>query len=164
MDTELIEALRNTVQPAVHALIALADERGVSALEICQNGMRIAVERRPGLRATAAATAPEDESSALAAEDEVNRHLTPVLSTLVGTFKTRTAADAQPAAVVGGTVAAGQVLGWIESMRLSYEVHAPSAGSVAEILVEDGHPVEYGQPLIVLEAMGPDILKVETQV
>jgi acetyl-CoA carboxylase biotin carboxyl carrier protein len=148
MDTHLVNELREQVQPAVLQLIALAAERELSSLAICQGGLEISVERRPGPLASAVAPTP---SAAVAQEDEHHR-MVPVLSTLVGIFKTRSATEKAPVAEVGARVESGQVLGYIESMRLTYEIHAPSPGRLAEILVEEGHPVEYAQPLLVLEA------------
>ena len=72
----------------------------------------------------------------------------PVRSTLVGLFHSSSGGKT---ATVGTQVEAGQVVAWIESMRLMYEVHAPRSGRLAEILVDDGNAVEYGQPLMVLE-------------
>jgi len=66
-----------------------------------------------------------------------------VTSTLVGVFR---GATREPV-TVGSNVRAGQILGFIEVMRLSNDVTAPEAGTIAAIRVQDGQPVEYGQPL-----------------
>lgn len=149
MDTELVNEIRDKVQPAVKQLIALAAERGLSVIEICQDGMEITVSCPP----TAMVGPLEAEDADAQAATAVEEHkMLPVLSTLVGIFKTRPVPEKPPVTVVGTQVEQGQVLGYVESMSLTYEIHAPTGGRLAEVLVEEGHPVEYGQPLVVLEA------------
>ena len=146
MDAEIVKELRDNVRPAVEQLIGLLTERGLSMLEVRQDGMDIRIERQAGT-----VVAEEPASAPVPALDEHHR-MVPVLSTLVGVFRTRPATDKPQATVVGTEVEVGRVLGFVESMGLTYEVHAPAAGRLAEILVEEGHPVEFGQPLVVLEA------------
>ena len=69
---------------------------------------------------------------------------------LVGTFYSASAPDAAPFVQVGDTVAEGQTLGIIEAMKLMNEIESDYAGTVKEILVENGQMVEYGQPLFVI--------------
>lgn len=146
MDAQIIKELRDNVRPAVEQLIGLLNERGLSMVEVRQDGMDIRIERRG-----APIVVAEPPSAPVPALDE-HHHMVPVLSTLVGVFRTRPAAEKPQATAVGTTVTVGRVLGYVESMGLTYEVHAPVAGRLAEILVEEGHPVEFGQPLVVLEA------------
>ena len=70
----------------------------------------------------------------------------------VGVFRAGNRADAAPRTEVGATVEAGEVLGYVEAMGVLNDVEASCAGLVGEIAVEDGQPVEYGQPLFVLRA------------
>ena len=70
----------------------------------------------------------------------------------VGIFRAGNRADAAPRTEVGATVEAGEVLGYVEAMGVLNDVEASCAGLVGEIAVEDGQPVEYGQPLFVLRA------------
>nr|MDT0657299.1 acetyl-CoA carboxylase biotin carboxyl carrier protein [Micromonospora sp. DSM 115978] len=69
---------------------------------------------------------------------------------LVGTFYRAPEPGARPYVEVGDAVNAGQVIGIVEAMKLMNQVTAEHTGTVAEVLVEDGHPVEFGQPLIAL--------------
>lgn len=147
MDGQLVKEMKDTVRPAVEQLITLAAERGLCMVEICQDGLEIRVERLPGTVDTALQHVEETPP----AVDEHHR-MVPVLSTLVGVFRLRSAPEKEPAATVDTEIEAGRVLGYVESMGLTYEVPAPVAGRLAEIIVEEGHPVEYGQPLMVLEA------------
>lgn len=70
---------------------------------------------------------------------------------LVGTFFRRPSPDEAPYVEVGTRVETGNTLCLIEAMKVMNEVRAERAGSVKEILIEDGKPVEYGQPLMVIE-------------
>ncbi len=70
----------------------------------------------------------------------------------VGVFRAGNRADAAPRTEVGASVEAGEVLGYVEAMGVLNDVEASCAGLVGEIAVEDGQPVEYGQPLFVLRA------------
>lgn len=73
-----------------------------------------------------------------------------VKAPLVGTFYSASAPDAAPFVQVGDTVTQGQTLGIIEAMKLMNEIESDYAGTVKEILVENGQMVEYGQPLFVI--------------
>ena len=70
-----------------------------------------------------------------------------IVSPLVGTFYEAPAEDAPSFVKVGDKVEAGQVVGIIEAMKLMNEIESECAGTVAEVLVENGEPVEYGQPI-----------------
>nr|WP_204342089.1 acetyl-CoA carboxylase biotin carboxyl carrier protein [Micromonospora terminaliae] len=81
-----------------------------------------------------------------------------VRAPVVGTFYRSPEPGAAPFVAVGDVVRPGQVVGIVEAMKLMNEVTAGQAGRVAEVLVEDGKPVEYDQPLIALEPLtGRDV-------
>jgi acetyl-CoA carboxylase biotin carboxyl carrier protein len=69
---------------------------------------------------------------------------------MVGTFYRASAPGAKPFVELGQTVAAGEVVCIIEAMKLLNEIEADAAGTIKSILVENGQPVEYGQPLFVI--------------
>jgi acetyl-CoA carboxylase biotin carboxyl carrier protein len=73
-----------------------------------------------------------------------------VKSPIVGTFYAARSPDAVPFVKVGDHVKAGQTICIIEAMKLMNEIEADAAGEVAQVLVENGQPVEYGQPLFAL--------------
>ncbi|WNG34534.1 acetyl-CoA carboxylase biotin carboxyl carrier protein [Archangium violaceum] len=107
------------------------------------------VAAAPSLAAPAPVSVPAPASASAAAAAEKPGHL--VTSPFVGTFY-RTPAPDQPAFVdVGSVVKKGQVLCIIEAMKLMNEIEADVAGRVAEILVENGQPVEFGQALFRIE-------------
>jgi acetyl-CoA carboxylase biotin carboxyl carrier protein len=74
-----------------------------------------------------------------------------VKSPLVGTFYTAPAEDADPFVSVGDVVKKGQVLAIVEAMKLMNEIESELDGTVVEVLVENGEPVEYGQPLFKIQ-------------
>ena len=96
-----------------------------------------------------AASAPAD-SAAPAAEDDGEMELAIVKSPIVGTFYRASEPGARAFVEVGDVVRKGQVLCIIEAMKLMNEIDTDAAGTVKAILVENGQPVEYGQPLFIL--------------
>lgn len=94
--------------------------------------------------APVAAPAPEAPSAPAVRGTEVK-------APIVGTFYASPSPDAAAYVKVGDTVAVGQVLCIIEAMKLMNEIEAEQAGTVRQILVQNGEPVEYGQPLFVIE-------------
>ncbi|MFF4808386.1 acetyl-CoA carboxylase biotin carboxyl carrier protein [Micromonospora chersina] len=91
-------------------------------------------------------TAPQVEAVAAADRPAVR-------APVVGTFYRSPEPGAPPFVAVGDVVRPGQVIGIVEAMKLMNEVTAGQAGRVVEVLVEDGKPVEYDQPLIALEPL-----------
>ncbi|SCG42219.1 acetyl-CoA carboxylase biotin carboxyl carrier protein [Micromonospora coxensis] len=91
-------------------------------------------------------TAPAPPAAPVAASGRIE-----VRSPIVGTFYRAPEPGAAPFVRVGDTVRPGQVVGIVEAMKLMNEVTAERAGRVVEILVDDGRPVEYDQPLVALD-------------
>lgn len=106
----------------------------------------------PSAPATTAAAAPPAPSPPVAAPaPAAGRSL--LRSPIVGTFYRAPEPGAAPFIAVGDMVRPGQVIGIVEAMKLMNEVTADRAGRVVELLVEDGQPVEYDQPLVALETV-----------
>lgn len=76
---------------------------------------------------------------------------TPVNSSYVGVFRSSHPKTGKPMVKAQDTTETNQVLGWVECMGIRYEVVAPRAGTVAEVLVDDSEPVEFGQVLLVIQ-------------
>lgn len=76
---------------------------------------------------------------------------TPVKAPIVGTYYSSSSPDAPVYVKVGDTVSAGQILCIIEAMKLMNEIEAETSGTLREILVKNGEPVEYGQTLFIIE-------------
>ncbi|WP_446215472.1 acetyl-CoA carboxylase biotin carboxyl carrier protein [Micromonospora sp. IBHARD004] len=106
----------------------------------------------PAQAAPGAGPAPEPAPSAGPPSPEPGRLA--VRAPVVGTFYRAPEPGAAPFVAVGDLIRPGQVIGIVEAMKLMNEVTADQAGRVVEVLVDDGQPVEYDQPLIVLEPAG----------
>ncbi|MDR7487669.1 MAG: acetyl-CoA carboxylase biotin carboxyl carrier protein, partial [Armatimonadota bacterium] len=101
-----------------------------------------------GLEEPFAPAGPAGEGEDRLAETD---HLRPITAPMVGTFYRAPAPDAPPFVNEGDVVQPGQTVCIIEAMKLFNEIQSEVAGRVARILVENGSPVEYGQPLILIE-------------
>ncbi|MFN3846998.1 MAG: acetyl-CoA carboxylase biotin carboxyl carrier protein [Paracoccaceae bacterium] len=99
----------------------------------------------PAAQAAAATTAP------IAALDDPAQHPGAVTSPMVGTCYLAAEPGATPFITIGATVAEGQTVLIIEAMKTMNHIPAPRAGVVKRILVEDGTPVEFGAPLLIIE-------------
>ena len=141
-------------------LIDLVQESGIAELEVTEGEERVRIVRSgrgapeagPAVVASApppaapAAAAPAPTAEAPAAPEG---HA--VKSPMVGTFYRASAPDAKPFVEVGDTVKAGQTICIIEAMKLMNEIESDQDGVVKAILAENGQPVEYGEPLFVIE-------------
>lgn len=95
------------------------------------------------------APAPQPEKPAVAANPHEGKHM--IKSPMVGTFYGSPSPDAAPFVTVGKTVRAGDVLCIVEAMKMFNQIEADRNGTIAAILVENGHPIEFDQPLFVIE-------------
>ena len=138
----------------IHELTKLLDETGLTEIEIEQDGRRVRVAR--GATAAPAAVRVEVASPQTAAETAVKtidptKHPGVVISPMVGTAYAAAEPGAKPFIDVGSTVKAGDTLLIVEAMKTMNQIPAPKAGKVTKILVEDGQPVEYDEPLLIIE-------------
>ena len=134
----------------VRRLATLLDELRLTDVEVSTGDMRVRVQR--AVVAAAAVAAP----SATALPDpavivERPGNMAAVEAPMVGTFYRASAPTAEPYVREGDAVKEGQIVCVIEAMKLMNEIEAKVAGRVAKILVENGHGVEYGQPLFLIE-------------
>ena len=90
-------------------------------------------------------------STPAAVSIEPSKHPGVVISPMVGTAYLGPAPGARPFIEVGGQVKSGETLLIIEAMKTMNQIPAPRTGTVIQILVEDGQPVEYGEPLVIIE-------------
>jgi len=127
-------------------LAQLLDETGLTEIEIEQNDLRVRVAKGGTMvSASVAAAAPAT------ANEEASPHADAVKSPMVGTVYLSPAPGAAKFISVGKTVAKGDSLLIVEAMKTMNQIPAPKAGKVTEILVEDGQPVEFDEPLVVIE-------------
>ena len=136
----------------VRTLAALLEETGLSEIEYAVGDRRIRVARGgpvpaalPALHARAQESAPPP--AAVAPVD----HPGAVKAPMVGTAYIAPQPDQPPFVKLGDKVEDGHVLLIIEAMKVMNQIRAPRAGRIAEILIADGAPVEYGQVLMVIE-------------
>src|SRR5580765_6014834 len=142
-------------------LIDLVQESGIAELEITEGEEKVRISRGGNAVQTAVMTmpqaaammaAPPAAAAAVAAAPETpaepEGHV--VKSPMVGTFYRSSAPGAKPFVEVGQTVNAGETLCIIEAMKLLNEIEADQTGVVKKVLVENGQPVEYGQPLFII--------------
>ncbi len=111
----------------------------------------VTVAAAPMAYAPAPAAAPAAAAPAPAAPEDPAQHPGAVTSPMVGTVYLSAEPGASPFVTVGAQVTEGQTVLIIEAMKTMNHIPAPRAGTVKRILVEDGHPVEYGAPLLIVE-------------
>jgi acetyl-CoA carboxylase biotin carboxyl carrier protein len=140
----------------IHELTKLLDETGLTEIEIEQDGQRVRVARgtiasaAPAPRAAAAA-APQLVAESIAKPIDPAKHPGVVTSPMVGTAYGAAEPGAKPFVEVGSTVKAGDTLLIIEAMKTMNQIPAPRAGTVTQVLFEDGQPVEFGEALVIIE-------------
>jgi len=138
----------------VRALASLLQETGLTEIEYAVGERRIRVVRgAPPAAVTVAMPGPGIAAAAAAAAAPVAAADLPgaIKAPMVGTAYLSPQPEAPPFIKVGDTVREGQPLLIIEAMKVMNQIPAPRAGKVTQILVSDGTPVEFGQPLLVLE-------------
>ncbi len=144
----------------VRKLADILTSTGLTEIEVEQDGLRIRVAREITMAAPvtyAAAPAPQYAPAPAAAPVTAPAAVVApargdaVKSPMVGTVYLKPSPEAAPFVKVGDKVAAGQTLLIVEAMKTMNPIPATKAGTVIEIIVEDGQPVEFGEPLVVIE-------------
>ena len=140
----------------IEDMLQLMESRGLVELEIEQEGIRVRLKK-----ATAAAPqiveyvsgappAPAASVGASKAADAAGNRVV-IKSPMVGTFYRAPAPDAPAFVDAGQEIEAGQVVCIVEAMKLMNEIKSETAGKILEVLVDNGEPVEFGQPLFAVE-------------
>jgi acetyl-CoA carboxylase biotin carboxyl carrier protein len=141
----------------IRELAELLDETGLTEIEIEIEGRRVRVARgakavvAPMTAAAAASTPAAREGGSRGRKAEDTGHPGTVPSPMVGTAYRSAEPGAPPFIEVGTRVTAGQTLLIIEAMKTMNQIPSPHAGTVLAILFDDGQPVEFGEPLVVVE-------------
>ncbi len=138
----------------IRELASLLDETHLTEIEIERTGLRVRVVRNAGSASpvphyTPPSAAPAGAVSAVAAD--LAKHPGMVPSPMVGTVYWASEPGARPFIEIGSKVAIGQTLVIIEAMKTMNQIPSPRAGTVTQILVEDGQPVEFDEPLVIIE-------------
>jgi len=151
----------------IKKLIKIVDTSNVTDLEIEENGLKIKIAKKirssevisqsqiPVVSAQPviqpAASGVEETSKQKAEVEPIAANLHEIRSPIVGTFYRAPAPDADSYVQVGSTVSPGSVLCIVEAMKLMNEIESDVNGKIVKILVENGKPVEYNQPLFLIE-------------
>ncbi len=149
----------------IKKLVKIVDTSEITDLEVEENGLKIKVakkirnfksEGQPqviiGQSPAALETTPKvvpDEKAVVSSEPHIDQH--EIKSPIVGTFYRAPAPDADPYVQVGDTISPGSVLCIVEAMKLMNEIESDIGGKIIKILVENGRPVEYNQPLFLIQ-------------
>jgi acetyl-CoA carboxylase biotin carboxyl carrier protein len=137
----------------VRRLAAILNDTGLTEIEVERGDLRIKVARNGGVApmpTVYAAPAPAAASAASTRPAEAQHEGDVVNSPMVGTVYLQPEPGTPPFVRVGDTVAEGQTLLIIEAMKTMNPIPAPRAGRIVEMLVADGQPVEFGEPLAVI--------------
>jgi acetyl-CoA carboxylase biotin carboxyl carrier protein len=139
----------------IRELALLLDETSLTEIEIERAGLRVRVARNISIAASMPpgfqATAPAPAAAVPVEVADVAKHPGVVPSPMVGTVYWASEPGAKPFIDVGAKVSVGQTLLIIEAMKTMNQIPSPRAGTVTQILVEDGQPVEFGEPLVIIE-------------
>ena len=149
----------------IKKLVKLVDTSEITDLEIEESGFRIKIAKK--IRAMQAVSQPqilahssapssnEQKSSEQNTEhkEEKSDNVHEVRSPIVGTFYRAPAPDADPYVQIGDSISSGSVLCIVEAMKLMNEIESDVSGKIIKILVDNGKPVEYNQPLFLIQTI-----------
>jgi acetyl-CoA carboxylase biotin carboxyl carrier protein len=145
----------------VKKLIELLEESGIAELEISEGEESVRISRHPRMAPPAAGPAPYAPAAALApapqlpataaGEHKPRNDDQTITSPMVGTYYSASAPGAKPFIELGMQIEVGQILCIIEAMKMMNQIESDKAGRVTAILAKNGEPVEFGQPLFVIE-------------
>lgn len=137
----------------IRELAKLLRETDLTEIEIEEQGSRVRVARAPAVVAPTMVhvEAPSSPAAASSAPARPEDHPGAVKSPMVGTAYLAPEPGARPFIEIGSTIQQGQTLLIIEAMKVMNAIPAPRSGKVTAVLVEDGQPVEFGEPMLILE-------------
>ena len=144
----------------VKKLIELLESSGIAEIEISEGEESVRISRYPPagspvaqsiVAAPAAAAAPQTATEAPAEEQQKPSSGHEITAPMVGTFYAGPSPGAKSFVEIGSTVESGDTLCIIEAMKMMNQIEADVGGKIISILVENGNPVEFGQPLFIIE-------------
>lgn len=146
-------------QQLIRELAELLDETGLSEIEIEKSGLKIRVAKTISVAAAPIAASPANapapsaapEAGPAAGANDAQNHPGAVTAPMVGTAYRSPEPSAPPYIEVGSQVKEGDTLLIVEAMKTMNQIPAPKAGTVKAILFENGQPVEFGEPLVIIE-------------
>jgi acetyl-CoA carboxylase biotin carboxyl carrier protein len=154
-----IKAKPSLDQELIRELAQLLTETGLTEIEIDREGMRVRVARQPtagpampaALAAVIPAAVAPAQPATAGADADLAKHPGCVRSPMVGVAYVAPEPGAPPFVSVGARVSQGQTLLIIEAMKTMNHIPAPKAGVVTQVLVANSQPVEFGEPLVIIE-------------
>jgi acetyl-CoA carboxylase biotin carboxyl carrier protein len=136
----------------IKQLMELLKDSDITELQIEREGAKLKIKRERFISSfEAALPARQPAPAEISKEKEDSRRHTTITSPIVGIFHRSPAPEAPPFVELGSPVKKGQVLCIVEAMKLMNEIESDVDGTIEKILVENGHPVEYGEPLFLIE-------------
>ena len=141
----------------IKKLIDLIEESDIAEIEISEGEESVRISRysaAPVQYAAAPVAAPlqvavSPAAAAAPVEEKVSGHV--LKSPMVGTFYRSASPGSEAFVQIGQSVSVGQTLCIIEAMKILNQIESDKSGKIKQVLVENGHPVEYGQPLFIIE-------------
>ncbi|KZC99769.1 MULTISPECIES: acetyl-CoA carboxylase biotin carboxyl carrier protein subunit [unclassified Thalassospira] len=140
----------NIDNDAIRQLAELLDDTNLTEIEVAAGDNRIRVARQ-GTMVAAAPAAPAASAPAVAAPSDAASHPGAVKSPMVGVVYFAPEPGAAPFISIGASITEGQTLMLIEAMKTFNPIRAPKSGKITQIIANDGHPVEYDEPLVIIE-------------
>jgi acetyl-CoA carboxylase biotin carboxyl carrier protein len=145
-------------QKLIRELAELLNDTGLSEIEIEKSGLKIRVARTLNIQSAVAAApapasvpAPAAAPTAKGAPSDPAKHPGAVKSPMVGTAYRSAEPSAPPFVEIGSKVSQGDTVLIIEAMKTMNQIPASHSGKVTAILIENGQPVEFGEPLVIIE-------------
>jgi acetyl-CoA carboxylase biotin carboxyl carrier protein len=147
----------------VKKLIELLEESGISELEISEGeesvrisrhpraGVQVATQAAPIMQAAPAPAAAPATAATAAGERAPRNDEHTVTSPMVGTYYSSASPGAKPFVEIGSEIKVGQILCIIEAMKMMNQIESDKEGRVTAMLAKNGEPVEFGQPLFIIE-------------
>ncbi len=145
----------------IKRLVKIVDTSGITDLEIEENGIRVKIAKKIKQAQVVAEQQVSTQTGKMPAaqaeekpeqiEETIPANLHEIRSPIVGTFYRAPAPDADNYSEIGNLVSPGTVLCIVEAMKLMNEIESDVSGKISKILVENGKPVEYNQPLFLIE-------------
>lgn len=140
----------------IRDLAGILEETGLSEIEIEKAGLRVRVVRTIHVMAAAPASssvsgAPATTAKPASGRQDLTSHPGLLASPMVGTAYVSPSPGAPPFVKVGDMVTEGQTLLIIEAMKTMNQIPAPRAGRVTQVIINDGQPVEFGEPMMIIE-------------
>ena len=139
----------------IRQLIELLKETDITELQLEREGAKLKIKREKYLSSFEALSHPQKQGAAAPGETRAEiteeSKLVTITSPIVGIFHRSPSPEASPFVEVGNTVKKGQALCIVEAMKLMNEIESDTDGIISKILVDNGQPVEYGEPLFLIE-------------